>query len=61
MIIKVLNDDSYTQLIDYPFPIIVAFTPINENKSAFVKNREFGFNSDAFFEFLSYEYEIIYE
>ncbi|EMC2741979.1 hypothetical protein VCB84_002581 [Providencia rettgeri] len=61
MKIKILNDGTYTQLFDYPFPIIVDRTSINENRRAFVKSREFGFDSDTFFEFLSCEYEIMSE
>lgn len=61
MKIKVLNDGTYTQLIDYPFPIIINCKSINENDLAFVKSWEFGFDSDAFFEFLSCEYEIVRE
>ncbi|MBQ0688620.1 hypothetical protein J7315_21410 [Providencia rettgeri] len=61
MKIKILNDGTYAQLINYSFPIIVDCTSINENKRAFVKSREFGFDSDAFFEFLSCEYEIVHE
>ncbi|MTC61476.1 hypothetical protein GKR50_15910 [Providencia rustigianii] len=61
MKIKVLNDGTYAQLIDHSFPIIVDCASINENKRAFVKSREFGFDSDAFFEFLSCEYETVSE
>lgn len=61
MKIKLLNYGTYAQLIDYNFPIIVACASINENNRAFVKSRQLGFASDAFFEFLSCEYEFVHE
>ncbi|WP_273803464.1 hypothetical protein [Providencia rettgeri] len=61
MKIKLLNDGTYAQLIDYNFPIIIDSVAINDNNRAFVKSRQLGFDSDAFFEFLSCEYEFVHE
>lgn len=37
MKIKLLNDGTYAQLIDYNFPIIIDCAAINDNNRAFVK------------------------
>ncbi len=61
MKIKLLNYGTYAQQIDFNFPVIIDCVAINDNNRAFVKSRQLGFDSDAFFEFLSCEYEFVYE